>query len=208
MPLEAECPQCAAPVLAGPEGWSCPEHGAAAPLWRTTRGGYDDFAEHLRRAGESPTWLPLPWAATWRVSDFAVLGEGGSATLLALDSATARGPDGPVELIVLCEEHGSPLGHRVTGARLDQDPSGGPVALRVGVGQRSVPMWLVPTAGARPAHGRDRSVLIGSVLGRRLWLVVSPAAAVLGLAGLVLVPAAEVGPALVDLEFGGPAPAW
>ena len=55
----------------------------------------------------------------------------------------------------------------------------------------------------------DRSVVAGEADGRWLWMVLRPASAVLLLRDdWILRDVSGLGPPLVELPFGGPAPAW
>ncbi len=55
----------------------------------------------------------------------------------------------------------------------------------------------------------DRSVVVGEAFGRWLWLVLRPASAILMLGEDLLVhDISGAGPALVEIDFGGPAPTW
>ena len=71
-------------------------------------------------------------------------------------------------------------------------------ALRLRVDGASVPLWPVP----RPEI-TDRTVLAGEAHGRWLWVVVTPAEAVLGLVGRAsLGDASTLGPELLAVGFG------
>ena len=50
-------------------------HGALPPLWRPDEVSYDEFAEHLRLAGDFPTYLPWPMSPGWAVTDFGVVAD-------------------------------------------------------------------------------------------------------------------------------------
>jgi hypothetical protein len=55
----------------------------------------------------------------------------------------------------------------------------------------------------------DRSVFVGEAFGRWLWLVLRPASAALLLREeWILQDVSRVGPPLVEVTFGGPAPGW
>lgn len=210
MPLMAACPACPAPVTESGGTWGCVEHGAITPLWRPSETSYDDFTEHLARAGEFPTFVPWPLGPGWRVTDFAAVGESSApvrGTLTCSSGTTAL--DGPVDVFVVAEEPGTGLGPRVAGT--DGDPGAevahGPADARVRVGPQQVSLWSVSTSSTVPEL--DRSVLAGEAQGRWLWLVVRPASALLLLAGSwVLRDAGEIGPPLVEVPFEGPAPRW
>lgn len=208
----AGCPRCPTPVAqAGSAGtWSCPEHGTVRPLWRAQDATYDEFVAHLERAGSFPTYLPWPLSPGWQLTDFAVVGDqrGAAASLTCVSGPSEL--DGPVDLIVIAEEPGTGLGARCAGTR-HADPGheieDGPAALRVRLDSQPVSLWPVSTS--RDGGEWDRSVLAGEGQGRWLWLVIRPASAMLLLRDeWLLRDVSSLGPALVELPFGGPAPSW
>lgn len=217
-PTTVECPRCPAPVAEIGDGrWSCPEHGVVVPLWRPRVSSYDAFAQHLRRVGAFPTYLPWPLGPGWSVSDFAAVardGEGPRATMTCVSGSSQL--DGPVDVIVISEEPGTGFGARVAGlttadggARLDpgQEVGEGPPPVRVRVEQHPVGLWPVSVSGT-PGEW-DRSVLAGEAGGRWLWLVLRPASAILLLRDdWILRDVSATGPQLVALPFGGAAPSW
>ncbi len=209
----AACPRCPAPVAPPGDGsslWSCPEHGPVPPLWRGAEASYDAFAEHLRRAGQFPTFLPWPLSPGWAVTDFAAVGEAGGAVATMTCVSGTSSLDGPVDVHVVAEEPGTGFAARVAGtARTDPGPEAGhgPADVRVRLERQQVPLWTVSTS-ASPGEW-DRSVLAGEAQGRWLWLVVRPASAVLLLRDdWILRDVSTVGPAVVELPFDGPAPGW
>lgn len=215
MPLTVGCPRCPTPVArAFDGGWSCPEHGEITPLWRPDDVSYDVFAEHLGVAGAFPTYLPWPLSPGWRVTDFAAVGDhrdgqGDGRAVMTCVSGTSE-LDGPVDVLVVSEEAGTGLGARVAGTRHD-DPgdevgSGAPT-VRVRVDGQTVPLW--PVSVSETSGEWDRSVVAGEAAGRWLWMVLRPASAVLLLRDdWILRDVSGVGPPLVELPFGGPAPSW
>ncbi|GAA1999394.1 DUF6758 family protein [Nocardioides kribbensis] len=216
MPLSAACPRCPAPVAPlpaeqGPGLWSCPEHGAAAPLWRPSEVGYADFTDHLEMAGDLPSLLPWPLGPDWSVTGFGVVAARPGVARAVLTACTGTTEaDGPVDVVVVTEEAGTGLGARVAGAP-HTDPGyeigGAAPVVRLRVEGQQVPLWAVSTSAADGEW--DRSVLAGEAHGRWLWVVVRPAPAVLLLHGeWHLRDVSALGPGLVELPFGGPAPAW
>jgi hypothetical protein len=201
--LQASCVRCSGPV-------PCADHEGTAPLWRPEEPTYEAFAEHLAATRAFPTYLPWPMAPGWSVTDFAAVGESGQprATLTCVTGTTEL--DGPVDVIVVAEEAGTGLGGRCAGTRYD-DP-GAEIALRVPtvrvrIGQQQVNLWDVSTSTADGEF--DRSVVAGEAGGRWLWLVFRPASALLMLRdGWFLRDVARGGPELVEVQFGGPRPAW
>jgi hypothetical protein len=201
--LASTCSYCPRPLEEG----RCADHGAVPALWRTPEATYDDFAEHLVASGPFPTYLPWPLSPGWRVSDFARV-EGTRATLSCASGSSDL--DGPVDLVVVAEEPGTGLGGRAAGLHRS-DPGSelghGRPAVRVRIGMNVVPLWPVSTSATDDTF--DRTVLVGEAEGRWLWLVVRPASAVLLLRDdWILRDVSGVGPPLVELPFGGPAPAW
>ncbi|MGZ4445149.1 MAG: DUF6758 family protein [Nocardioides sp.] len=213
MPLTPGCPRCPTPVAdAGPElGWSCPDHGSIRPLWRPDEVSYDAFAEHLRASPTFPTYLPWPLSPGWSVSDFALVGDGAERAVASLAvTAGTSDLDGPVEVAVVAEEAGVGLGARVAGlTHGDPGPElgAGAPAVKVRVDGQVVPLW--PVSATAPGGELDRSVVVGEAHGRWLWIVLRPASAVLLLQGdWLLRDVTALGPPLVELPFGGPAPLW
>jgi hypothetical protein len=211
MSLSAGCPRCPAPVLHADGRWACPDHGDVPPLWRPAESSYDAFADHLRASDGFPTLTCWPLGPGWSVTDFAVVGdrpERARATMTCISGTSAQ--DGPVDVIVVSEEAGTGLGARVAGTPHD-DPGGevgdGPPMTKIRVGSQPVSLWAVSTSGASAEW--DRSVVAGEAGGRWLWLVLRPASAVLMVRpDWVLRDLSTLGPGLLDVPFGGPAPAW
>ncbi len=213
MPLSVGCPRCPTPVArAGVDGgWSCPEHGEIAPLWRPDEASYDCFVEHLTTSATFPTYLPWPLSPGWRVTDFGTVGEEDREVRAVMTCVSGTSElDGPVDVLVVSEEAGTGFGARVAGTRHD-DPGPelgqGRPTVRVRVDSQTVPLWPVSTSESRGEW--DRSVLAGEAAGRWLWLVMRPASAVLLLRDdWLLRDVSGLGPPLVELPFGGPAPPW
>lgn len=211
MALTAGCPRCPVPIARVEDRWSCPEHGEVAPLWRPTEASYDAFADHLHASPGFPTLAPWPVPPGWSITDFAVVGqspERARATMVVCSGASEL--DGPVDLIVVSEEAGVGLGARIAGTRHD-DPgveiSAGSPMVKVRIDHQAVPLWAISTSNT--AAEWDRSVVAGEASGRWLWLVFRPASAMLLLRDdWILRDLSAVGPPLVELHFGGPAPLW
>ncbi len=211
MSLTVGCPRCPSPVIRSATGWECLDHGVIDPLWRPEEVTYETFAEHLLASTAMPTYLPWPLGPGWSVTDFACVGaepENTGATMACCSGSSVL--DGPVDVLVVTEEAGVGLGARVAGiGRADPgaDVHDGRPAVRVRIESRVVPLWPVSVSGTD--NELDRSVVAGEAEGRWIWLVLRPASAVLLLRDdWILRDAAQSGPALVELPFGGPAPTW
>jgi hypothetical protein len=207
----AECPRCPQPVALRDERWTCQTHGEIAPLWRPVVATYDDLADQLRSSPLFPTYLPWPLPLGWQVTDFAVVGaspETARATLACCSGTTDL--DGPVDLIIVTEEAGIGLGGRCAG--LDGTDPGRELAdaaptARIKVAGLGVALWSVSTSGVDDHF--DRAVFAGEADGRWLWLILKPASAMLLLqADWMLQDISDLGPTLLEVDFGGPPPAW
>ena len=186
------------------------------PLWRPSESGYSAFVEHLAAAGDHPTLVPWPIGPAWSVSDHARVGgrrtDPAGRTLATLTCCSGPSAlDGPVDALVVLEEPGVGLGARCAGLgehAPGADLGEGRPTTRVRLAQHSVPLWPLSTSGSAAAD-LDRSVLVGESGGRWLWLVLRPASAMLMLReDWILQDAAELGPLLVEVAFGGARPPW
>jgi hypothetical protein len=208
--LSVGCPRCTTPVASTGTEWACPDHGVIAPLWRPPEASYDAFLDHLGATARFPSYLPWPLSPGWRVTDFAAVGDQarGYAAMTCVSGTSAL--DGPVDVLVITEEPGTGLGARIAGTVHD-DPGpevgDGPPTVRVRIDSQAIPLWPVSTSTSSAEW--DRSVVAGEANGRWLWLVLRPASAVLLLRDdWILRDVSGLGPPLVELPFGGPAPAW
>ncbi|WP_435743075.1 DUF6758 family protein [Nocardioides sp. SYSU DS0663] len=212
MSLTAGCPRCPTPVAPAPEGrWACPDHGVLEPLWRPAEASYEGFHEHLQASRGFPTYLPWPMSPGWSVTDFGVVGsdpERARATMTCCSGTSEL--DGPVDVLVVVEEAGTGLGGRCAGTPYDDpglDAVEGPPAVQVRTDGQAVRLWPVSTSAASGEW--DRSVVAGEAGGRWLWLVLRPASAMLLLRDdWLLRDVSALGPALVEMPFGGPRPSW
>jgi hypothetical protein len=208
--LLAGCPRCVCPVVEREDGWACPDHGVIIPLWRPAEATYDGFAAALGAAGDFPTYLPWPMSPGWAITDVGVVAQGNRVRGSVTCSSGTSELDGPVDVFVVAEEAGTGLGARCASTvRADPgaDLGDGPPQVRIRIGSKSVPLWSVSTS---TADGRfDRSVFAGEADGRWLWMVLRPASAMLLLRDeWILREAADVGPEMLDLTFGGNPPNW
>ncbi len=213
MAVRVGCPRCPTPVAETGDGyWSCPEHGRIVPLWQPSAASYAEFASHLARARQFPTYLPWPLGPGWTVSDFAAVAPRTGPAVASMTCVSGTSAlDGPVDVVVVSEEAGTGLGARIAGLTRSPDPGGdvedGPPMVKVRLEGHPVGMWPVSVSGS-PGEW-DRSVLAGEARGRWLWLVLRPASAILLLRDdWILRDVSASGPQLVALPFGGPAPSW
>ena len=143
------------------------------------------------------------------MTDFGVVLDGSRPRGTVVGTSGTSELDGPVDVLVVTEEPGTGLGGRVAGLA-SGEPEGvgeGPPEAKVRVDRTPVSLWSVATSAADGDF--DRTVLVGEARGRWLWMVLHPASAVLLLRhAWILRDGADVGPALVETEFGGPAPVW
>lgn len=161
------------------------------------------LATASRITGETPQDGPV---------DLCVVGEepgtGYGARLAGLASVDP-GPD---------VGRGSPVAHVRLGTRpvalwlvspgAERDELGGS-ALGGSIGDRSIGDLSIGDLSIGDRSIGDRSVLVGEAAGRWLWWVVRPASALLLLQdGWTLEDASRIGPALLELPFGGPAYRW
>jgi hypothetical protein len=83
----------------------------------------------------------------------------------------------------------------------------GPPHAKIRIDGHPISLWSVLTSEVDV--NLDRSVFAGEARGRWLWLVLRPASAALLLKDeWTVLDLAELGPALIDLPFGGSPPAW
>jgi hypothetical protein len=210
MTLGAGCPRCASPVTDEQGVWRCVDHGVITPLWRPAQADYTTFAEYISRAGGMPTLLPWPMPPSWSVIDFGcVAAPGGESRATVISCSGPSDLDGVVELTVISEEPNVGLCARCAGVRRT-DPGGeigdGPPDAKVRIDGHPISLWAVMTSDADVSF--DRSVFAGEALGRWLWVVLRPASAALLLKDeWILMDIADLGPALIDLPFGGSPPA-
>lgn len=211
MPPTVRCPRCDGSRAGTAPADPCPRCGGQHTLRRADAAAYDTFVEHLATAGGLPTYLPWPLGPGWRVSDFAAVTDRHDRAVATLAAASGDTElDGPVDVLVVAEEAHVGLGGRCAGLPVT-DPGQGfwydPPSARIRVGHKPVSLWPVSTSGA--TGDLDRSVLVGEVAGRWLWLVLMPASAILLVRDdWILRDVSDLGPALVELPFGGPAPRW
>ena len=180
------------------------------PLWRPGLASYDAFAEHLRTAGTFPTYLPWPMSPGWHVTDFGVVGSPGEVVATVACCAGTSELDGAVDVLIVSEEPGTGLGARCAGTA-GPDPGRevgeGAATAHVRIGSHEVALWSVSTSHADPHF--DRAVLAGEAEGRWLWVVLRPASALLLLRDdWILLDVSGLGPAVIEMPFGGPPPAW
>ncbi len=231
-PVCPQCGAALPQPVGGADPGQCPVHGRVRACWRAVEASYEAFTEHLVLSRGLPTWLPWPLPPGWSVTDFGCVGGEGvppRATFLTCHGLTPE--DGAVSLTVITEEPRVGLG-ALLAAVPHNDPGRAawdePAAMRLRLEGTSVSLWSVATTAAEAGAPRDeprgrdaadegagaddaddadgaddRTVLAGEAQGRWLWVVVSPAAAVLGLVDRAsLRDASGLGPELVAVTFG------
>jgi hypothetical protein len=197
MSLVLACPRCREPVERVGKGARCPVHGTIPALWLPQEPSYDEFVEHLRVAGDFPTYLPWPMSPGWAVTEFGVVTARSGRPMATITCCSGTSElDGPVDAFVVAEEAGVGLGARCAGL-ISDDPGSelgeGPPPIRVRIGSQAVPLWPVSTSGS----------------GRWLWLALRPASAMLLLRDdWILRDVSGVGAPLLEMPFGGPRPSW
>lgn len=180
------------------------------PLWRVTEASYDSFGELLQRAAGFPTYLPWPMASGWQLTDFGVV-VGAPGPVATVTSVSGMSPvDGPVEVTLISEEPGTGLGSRCAGT-VHSDPGAeiGEQApsFKVRVDGQLAPLWLL--SSTVDDTSTDRGVAAGEARGRWLWLVVTPASALLLLREeWAIADVSGVGASLLEMPYGGPRAAW
>lgn len=189
------CPRCGheakAPGLWS-DAWSCPLHGAVAPLHPPVIAS-DEALRQLAQRAQVPVWLPWPLPSGWLVSGLRNAGDdhtGPVATVVAcsgpnplvLDADDQRQAD----LLLVAERPGVGLAAHLAGLQ-ELDP-GAAIAneaphLKLHVAGHDTPMWAVNVDGV--------AAYVGEAAGFWLWAIAWPPSA----AAVLLEPFA-----LVDLR--------
>jgi hypothetical protein len=210
MSLDVACPRCREAVERVGKGARCPVHGTIPALWLPGEPSYAEFTDHLRVAGDFPTYLPWPMSPGWAVTEFGVVTARSGRPMATITCCSGTSElDGPVDAFVVAEEAGVGLGARCAGL-VGDDPGAelgeGPPPIKVRIASQTVPMWPVSTSRTGDF---DRSVVAGEAGGRWLWLALRPASAMLLLRDdWILRDVSGVGAPLVEMPFGGPRPSW
>jgi hypothetical protein len=178
------CPRCGRDVR--PPGlwsdtWTCPVHGAVAPL-HPPMVGSDDALRQLGARSQVPIWLPWPLPLGWLVSGLQHAGDehtGPVATVLACSGPnplTVDVDDLSADLLIVAEQPGVGLGARLAGIEA-LDPGGriigGAPGHKLVAAGHDTPLWAVDVD--------DVSAFVGEASGVWLWAICWPgtAAAVL-----------------------------
>ena len=187
-------------------------HGDLPTLWRPDEVSYDEFAEHLRLAGDFPTYLPWPMSPGWSVTDFGVVTDARDRRTRHASPA-APGPASWTGRSTCSSSPRRPASGSARGSRplVGDDPGheigDGPPTVRVRIASQQVSLWSVSTSGSDSDF--DRSVFAGEAAGRWLWIVLRPASAMLLLRDdWILRDVSGVGPPLLEMPFGGQRPVW
>ncbi len=193
------------------DAWTCPVHGATAPLHPAVLGTEEAF-RGLGPRSQVPLWLPWPLPTSWLVSGVRTAGDehtGSVATVVAcsgpnpLPAAHVEGLDDArsADLLLIAEQPGVGLGAHLAGLR-DVDPgtaagNGAPHLKLVAAGHET-PLWAVEAEGV--------AAYVGEASGVWLWVVVWPErAAVVLLEQFELRDARDPG-YLLDMPHGALSP--
>jgi hypothetical protein len=193
--------------------WTCPEHGAVAPLQPAHPGTSEQLA-HLAAISVVPVWLPWPLPSGWLVSGVQSAGDevtGPVATVVALagpNPLPGHGAEHQVvaDLLLVAEQPAVGLGANLAGLHeVDAGESlsgalvaGGPQA-KVHAAGHPTPLWNVPA-------GPERAAYVGEAHGVWLWLIMWPqSAGALVAEGLRLLDVRDPGHPL-DIPTGAPSP--
>lgn len=209
MSLVGGCPVCDMPLSEWQDSLSCPEHGAVTPLYRAREATRESFHQHLELSQGLPTYLPWPLGPGWSITDFAHVRAARSVLASMVCCTGTSMMDGPVDIMVVTEEPGTALGTRCAGRPepLPEELADGPAQVRMRIGDRVVPLWALSTSEATPEF--DRSIVVGEVEGRWLWIVMRPASALLLLRDdWILHESTRDNPGTVEVKFGGETPPW
>ncbi len=172
------------------DSWSCPEHGAVAPLHAAIVAS-DDALRQIAARSQVPLWLPWPLPPNWIVTGVRYAGDdhsGPVATVLALSGPNPLpldiGDDLAADLLLVAEQPGVGLAAHLAG--LDWIDPGraigtGAAEVKLVAAGHETPMWNVPTDRADLIDLQPAAAYVGEALGVWLWLITWPhlAAAVL-----------------------------
>jgi hypothetical protein len=193
--------------------WTCPEHGAVAPLHAPHPGTSEQVA-HLAARSAVPVWLPWPLPAGWLVTGVRHAGDDHSGPVASVVACSGPNPlpdhDGvhrpTADLLLVAEQPAVGLGASLAGLpEVDAGDSlsgalvaGGPQA-KVHAAGHPAHLWHVPT-------DPDRAAYVGEALGVWLWLIMwPPGAGAMVLESLHLLDVREPGHPL-DIPTGAPSP--
>jgi hypothetical protein len=197
--------------------WTCPEHGAVAPLHPPHPGTSEQVA-HLSAHSTVPVWLPWPLPTGWLVTGIQHAGDDHSGPVasvvacsgpnpLAHHSPDAGDAHQPVaDLLLVAERPAVGLGASLAGLpQIDAGDSlsgalvaGGPQA-KVQAAGHPAHLWHVPTEP-------DRAAYVGEAHGVWLWLIMwPPTAGAMVLESLHLLDARDPGHPL-DIPTGALSP--
>jgi hypothetical protein len=172
------CPRCGADVRSPglwSDSWTCPIHGAIAPLHPAMTATHESLRQ-LGLRSQVPLWLPWPLPAGWLVSGVRVAGDehtGPVATVLACSGPNPLvvEPTDPhsADLLLVSEQPGVGLAERLAGIGGldpgDVDGRGAP-NLKLTVGGHDTPLWALDTDGV--------AAYVGEAAGVWLWAITWP----------------------------------
>jgi hypothetical protein len=172
------CPRCGdgvRPPGLWSDSWTCPIHGAVAPL-HPAGVGSDDAFRQLGLRSQVPLWLPWPLPSGWLVSGVRVAGDDHTGPVATVVACSGPNPlvvdphDSHVaDLLLVSEQPGVGLAAHLAGlAGLDPgDAVGhGSPHLKLTVGGHDTPLWALDTDGV--------AAYVGEAAGVWLWTIAWP----------------------------------
>jgi len=202
---EPTCPRCGGPLTAPglrSSAWTCPLHGAVAPLQPIAPPTTQALVAAARASGV-PLWVPWPLPAAWLLTGVRLAGDDRGPARAAAIAVSGPAPLGGVaDLVLVAEEPGVGLGARLAGLH-GPDPG---VGFDAGQPSAKVEVAGHPCAVWEVAGASDRSTFVGEASGCWLWAVVWPETAGLVVHDqLAILDVRDPGWSL-DLPFGAPSP--
>ncbi|MFN8082095.1 MAG: DUF6758 family protein [Kineosporiaceae bacterium] len=186
MSSSRSCPRCGHAVRAPglwSDAWSCPDHGAVAPVHPAIVGSDPALAQVAARS-QVPLWLPWPLPRGWLVSGVQHAGDehsGPVATALALSGPNPLVLDEDdalaADLVVVAEQPGVGFAARLAGlAGLDPGPTiaAKPSDAHLVAAGHQTPMWSFAIGPDDPSDTRAGVVYVGEALGEWLWVITWP----------------------------------
>lgn len=187
--VNLSCPRCGGAARRPglwTDSWTCPDHGAIAPLHAALPAS-DQALGQIAARSQVPVWLPWPLPIGWLVTGIRYAGDehsGPVATVLSLSGPNPLVLDTDdvlsADLLLIAEQPGVGLAAHLAG--LDTvDPgeavAAGPPAAKLAAAGHETPMWVVPTERADLIDLEPVAAYVGEALGVWLWALAWPQAA-------------------------------